>query len=91
MTISSLGVVSAVNEGINIPDVDQEIIVQMMSDPLILVQRVGRAVRWREGHTAQIWIVVSWGTQDEEWFKEAIAKFDHSRITYHDHTEFVTH
>lgn len=86
--ISTLGVVSAVDEGINIPDLDQAIIVQMDSNPRTLTQRIGRAVRWREGHRATIWILVTKDTQDEAWYNKAIRDFDESNITYHLSTEF---
>lgn len=87
--INTLGVVSAVDEGLNIPEVDQAIIIQMDSNPRTLTQRVGRAVRWREGHTALIWILVTIGSQDQVWFEEAIKDFDQTKITYHSYTEFI--
>jgi superfamily II DNA or RNA helicase len=87
--LSTLGVVSAVNEGINIPNLDQEIIIQMDSKELTLSQRIGRTVRWRDvPEPAQVWILVSIGTQDEEWLNKALTNFDKSRVFYHSHTEF---
>lgn len=88
--ISTLGVVSAVNEGINIPNLDQEIIIQMDSKELTLGQRIGRTVRWRDvPEPAQVWILVSIGTQDEVWLNKALTNFDKSRIFYHSHMEFL--
>lgn len=87
--INTLAVVSAVNEGVNIPDLDQGIIVQMDSNERTLVQRLGRLVRWREGHHAQVWILVSRDTQDQSWTKKALENFDSKRISYHEYTEFL--
>lgn len=88
--LNTLGVVSAVNEGINIPNLDQEIIIQMDSKELTLTQRVGRTVRWRDvPEPAQVWILVTVGTQDEVWLNKSMKNFDKSRVFYHSHTEFI--
>lgn len=90
MELNTLGVVSAVNEGLNIPAVDQAIIIQGDSNARVLTQRIGRIVRWREDHRATIWILVTVDTQDEVWFNNAIKGFDQSKIQYHSHKEFLT-
>lgn len=90
MELNTLGVVSAVDEGLNIPEVDQAIIIQMDSNPRTLTQRIGRVVRWREGHTAMIWILVTVGSQDEVWYDAAIKDFDQSKIQFHSYKEFLT-
>lgn len=78
--ISYLGVVNALNEGVNIANLDQAIIVQLSSKELALLQRIGREVRFREGHIARIVILVAKNTADEKWYRNAIANFDKSRI-----------
>lgn len=78
--IDYLGVVQALNEGKNLPDVDQLLIVQLNSKELNLVQRIGRAIRWRENCIPRIIILVAKGTADEKWFKEASLNFNKSRI-----------
>jgi len=80
--LSLLGCVKALDEGVNIPDLDQAIIVQVDSNPRSLVQRVGRVVRYREGHKARVFILCVQNTVDESWLKTALAGFDVKRIKY---------
>lgn len=80
--IDQLACVAALNEGMNIPNLDVGIIVQLNSRDLDLVQRIGRLIRYREGHTATIYILVSRDTQDEKWASKALAGFDPKRIKY---------
>lgn len=80
--IDILAVVEALNEGHNIPNVDLGIIVQVSSSAKDLIQRIGRLIRYREGHIARIFIIVAVGTVDENWFKKAIASFDPANISY---------
>ena len=80
--INRLSCVNALNEGHNIPKIDNGLVVQLNSKELNLVQRIGRIVRFREGHLAQIYIICALGTQDEKWVEKALAGFDQSNITY---------
>lgn len=80
--ISLLGCVKALNEGVNIPDLDQGIIVQVDSNPRSLIQRIGRLVRYREGHVSKVFILCVQNTVDESWLKSALAGFDPKRIKY---------
>lgn len=70
--INYLGAVMALNEGKNIPDLDQIFIVQISSQQRDLVQRIGRTVRWRPGVIAKVIILVAADTVDEQWFKKAV-------------------
>lgn len=81
--------VKALDEGENIPNLDQGIILQMDSSDRTLTQRLGRIVRWREGYLAKVWILVTTGSQDMVWFNKAVKSFDPAKITYHEHTEFL--
>lgn len=81
--IDTLGVVNAVNEGQNIPELDQLLIVQANSSDRDLVQRIGRAVRLRVGHVAKVYILCVRNTVDETWITKAMAAFDPQRIHYH--------
>lgn len=83
MEINTLVAVNALNEGANIPALDQELIVQVSSNPRDLAQRVGRVVRFREGHKAMVYILCVQDTQDESWLKDSIKSFDEKRIFYH--------
>lgn len=69
-------------EGHNFPGVDSAIIGQLNSKEKDLVQRIGRIIRYRPGHEAHIWIVVSEGTQDEKWLEKAVENLNQSKINY---------
>ena len=81
-SINRLSCVKAVNEGHNFPGVDSAIIGQLNSKEKDLVQRIGRIIRYRPGHEAHIWIVVSEGTQDEKWLEKAVENLNQSKINY---------
>lgn len=82
MELDLMGCVKALNEGVNIPFLDQEIICQVDSNPRSLVQRIGRMVRWRPGHVGKAFILCVQNTVDESWLKTALAGFDEKRIKY---------
>lgn len=82
LELNKIGVVEALNEGHNLPEVDGAVMVQLNSNPRDLTQRIGRAIRFRPGHEAIIWVLVSLNCVDEDWFKKAIEPFDKTRITY---------
>jgi superfamily II DNA or RNA helicase len=75
-----MGVVNALNEGKNVNNLDQSLIVQLDSSERNLVQRIGRNVRFRPGHKAKIYVLVVAATVDEQWYKSAFAEFDKKRI-----------
>ena len=77
-----LGVVDTINEGVNLPDVDCVIIEQLNSQAREFIQRIGRGLRYREGHQTKIYIIVSKGTQDEQWMREAIEQIPQDKIKY---------
>ena len=80
--IKRLSCVQAINEGHNFIGLDDALVCQLNSKEKDIVQRIGRIVRYRPGHVAQIWIVVCKGTQDEEWAKTALENFDQSKIKH---------
>jgi len=79
--IKRLGVVEALNEGQNIENVEIEVVVQVNSNEKDIIQRIGRSVRYREGHVALIFIFCCKDTQDESWVAKALKNLDESRIT----------
>jgi superfamily II DNA or RNA helicase len=81
-SINRLSCVKAVNEGHNFPGVDSGIIGQLNSKEKDLVQRIGRLIRFRPGHEAHLYIVISESTQDEKWLETAIENLDQSKIEY---------
>lgn len=80
--INKLSCVNALNEGINIPNLDSAVIVQLNSNELSTIQRIGRCIRYREGHEATIYILSVVQTQDEKWVKKALENFDSANIEY---------
>ena len=82
MEVDKLGAVKALNEGQNIPELDMILVVQLNSKELDIIQRIGRVVRWRKGHTAEVIILIASGTKDEEWLQKALQGFDDSKITF---------
>lgn len=88
--INRLSCVRGVNEGHNFPEIDSGIIGQLNSKEKDLVQRIGRLIRFRPGHEAHLWIVVSEGTQDEKWLEGATAGLDQSKIEHVRFTNFKT-
>jgi superfamily II DNA or RNA helicase len=87
--ITRLSCVNSLNEGHNIPNLDIGLVVQLNSKALNLIQRIGRIVRYREGHRAQIYILCAKGTQDEIWVEKAIEELDKDCIKYLDYAEIV--
>lgn len=74
--IKHLSCVRALNEGMNIPELDAALIVQGSSKKREIIQRMGRCVRWRENHTAEIYIINSMDTQDVSWTQRALEGFN---------------
>lgn len=79
--ITRLSCVDSLNEGHNIPDLDRALIVQLNSKSLKMIQRIGRIVRFREGHIARIVIIVVKGTMDAEWARKSLSEFSSDNIT----------
>jgi superfamily II DNA or RNA helicase len=82
--ISRLGVVNAVDEGLNIPSIDTIVMLQVNSNPRQCMQRIGRGVRFKLGHTVKVYILVAESTVDEQWLEKALVVFDKSKVKYHD-------
>lgn len=78
-----LGSVKALNEGVNMLNPEQALFIGIDGQERNLVQRIGRCIRFRYGNPgfkAQIFIVIAMATQDEKWYKDAIADFQTKRI-----------
>ena len=67
--INRLSSVKALNEGENIVDLDNALVIQLNSNSLDIIQRIGRIVRYRDGHIANIIILCVKGTVDEKMVK----------------------
>lgn len=80
--INHLSCIKKLNEGENIDNLDDCLIVQANSKELDLIQRLGRVVRWRPNHRASCYIMVTQNTQDEVWVNQAKENF--SSVVYKD-------
>lgn len=80
--INRLSCVQAINEGHNFVKIDGAVIAQLNSKEKDLIQRIGRTVRFRPGHEAELFIVVAKNTKDEEWLQSAIENLDKERIEF---------
>lgn len=80
--LDRLSCVEAVNEGHNFIGIDSGLVNQINSQEKDIIQRIGRAIRFRVGHEAILWIVVCRGTQDEVWAKNALQNFDQTKIEH---------
>jgi RNA polymerase primary sigma factor len=80
--LNRLSAVKSLNEGINIPLLDNALIAQVNSKERHLIQKVGRVVRYRPNHKANIYILYAIGTADEEWMKKSLENIDKSNIKH---------
>jgi superfamily II DNA or RNA helicase len=78
--IHYLGAVNAMNEGQNIEDLDQILVVCLDSKARNMIQRIGRTIRWRPNHIGEVIVLVAINTADQKWYEKAFAKFDKKRI-----------
>jgi len=79
-----LGSVKAMDEGMNLLEPDNGLIMQVTSVERSLYQRCGRLLRKRYDnlqHKATIVVLVAMGTVDEQWFNRASQNLESSRIT----------
>jgi len=67
-----LGAVNALNEGVNLPNVDLIVVMGFNSNSRHTVQRIGRGIRYRPNHTTRVIMLYSAGTKDEEWCHQAL-------------------
>lgn len=72
--------VEALNEGINIPEVHNALIVQLNSNPLNTLQRIGRIIRYTESHVGRVIIICCLETMDVSWVKKALESLDKDKI-----------
>lgn len=70
-TINTLSVVDALNESVNLPDMDVVIVNQLNSSDLVFIQQLGRLIRFRYGFTGAVFVLVALDTVDENWCYQA--------------------
>jgi superfamily II DNA or RNA helicase len=80
--IKQLVCVQQLNEGINIPDLETGIIMHAYSNPRITQQRIGRLLRLSPDKVCTVHILCYRKTIEEHWIKNALTKYEPSKITY---------
>ena len=82
--ILKLASVMQLNEGVNIPELKQGIIMHAYGNERKSAQRIGRLLRLNPDDTAIVHILCYMDTIDEAWVKEALEGYDPSKITWKD-------
>ena len=80
--ITKLSCVLQLNEGINIPELRQGIIMHAYGNERKASQRIGRLLRLNPQDKAIVHILCYMGTVDEKWVKDALEGFDQSKILW---------
>ena len=81
-TIDRLSCVLQLNEGINIPNLKEGIILHSYSNERKSNQRIGRLLRLNPDEKSIIHVLCYSNTIDETWVKEALSDLDQSKITW---------
>ena len=82
--ISKLSCVLQLNEGVNIPDLKQGIIMHAYGNERKSAQRLGRLLRLNPDEKAIIHILCYTNTVDETWVIQALDQYDKNKITWID-------
>jgi superfamily II DNA or RNA helicase len=82
--IDKLSTVLQLNEGVNIPDLKQGIIMHAYGNERKASQRIGRLLRLNPDDKAIVHILCYKDTVDEKWVKEALEGFDQTKIMWKD-------
>ena len=80
--ITKLSTVLQLNEGVNIPNLKQGIIMHAYGNERKAAQRIGRLLRLNPDDKAIVHILCYMDTVDEKWVKEALEGFDQSKIMW---------
>jgi superfamily II DNA or RNA helicase len=80
--ILKLSTVLQLNEGVNIPNLKQGIIMHAYGNERKASQRIGRLLRLNPDDKAIVHILCFVDTIDEKWVKEALENFDQSKISW---------
>lgn len=83
--ITKLSAVLQLNEGVNIPDLKEGIIMHAYGNERKSNQRLGRLLRLNPDETSTTHILCYKNTVDEIWVKSALKDLDQSKIEYINH------
>ena len=81
-TINNLSSVMQLNEGVNIPNLKQGIIMHAYGNERKSAQRIGRLLRLNPDEKAIVHILCYKNTMDEKWVKIALEDLDQSKIEW---------
>jgi superfamily II DNA or RNA helicase len=82
--INKLSTVLQLNEGVNIPNLKQGIIMHAYGNERKASQRIGRLLRLNPDDKAIVHILCYMDTIDEKWVKEALENFDQTKVIWKD-------
>jgi superfamily II DNA or RNA helicase len=82
--VTKLSAVLQLNEGVNIPNLKQGIILHAYGNERKSSQRIGRLLRLNPDDTATVHILCYKDTVDERWVNSALEGFDINKIKYVD-------
>lgn len=80
--IKKLSSVAQLNEGVNIPNLKQGIIMHAYSNERKSSQRLGRLLRLSPDQKSKVIVLMYKDTVDQEWVREALKDLDPFKITY---------
>lgn len=81
--IMQMSCVLQLNEGVNIPNLKQTIILHAYGNERKSPQRIGRLLRLSPDEMATVHILCYRNTQDEKWIQEALRDLDQDKIQYY--------
>ena len=84
-TIKQLSTVLQLNEGVNIPNLKQGIIMHAYGNERKAAQRIGRLLRLNPDDKAIVHILCYKDTIDEKWVAEALENFDQAKIIWQEY------
>ena len=88
--ITKLAAVLQLNEGVNIPDLKQGIIMHAYGNERTTSQRLGRLLRLKPNETGKIHILCYKNTVDVKWVESALSNFDQSKIRWVERKKSIT-
>jgi superfamily II DNA or RNA helicase len=83
--ILKLSCVQQLNEGVNIPELKQGIIMHSYGNEKQASQKIGRLLRLNPDDTSVVHILCYRGTADQEWVTKALEGFDRNKISWVDY------
>jgi len=83
--ILQLSSVAQLNEGVNIPNLKQGIIMHAYGNERKAAQRIGRLLRLNPDDKAIVHILCYMDSVDEKWVREALENFDDAKIIWKDY------